>query len=323
MYLPPISEIFSLQKDCGDSLGTCRHEKGIIVKGIGGFDYVAAAGKIWECRARGAFRNQKMTPLVGDRVEISIYEGEHENAIERIEPRRNALRRPPVANIDQLFIVVSSCEPRPNTLLIDRLTVLAVRSRIQPVIILTKSDLGDVSELQEIYRTTGFPTLVASGVTDEGLEAVRALLPGKISAFTGNSGVGKSTLLNRLNPEWNLETAPISKKLGRGKHTTRASTLLELGGGYVVDTPGFASLELQRDEVILKEDLADCFPEFRPYLDQCKFYPSCSHVRDKGCAVLQAVSDGAISESRHESYVAMYNEVKDVEAWQLRQKPGR
>lgn len=295
-----------------------RKENGIIVKGIGGFYYVEADGEVWECRARGVFRKEKLTPLVGDHVSISIFEGEHENTIDSIEERKNSLRRPPVANIDQLFIVVSSCEPKPNTLIIDELTVLAIHAGINPVIILTKSDLEDVTELQDIYETTGFPTIVASGMTDTGLDEVRTLLKGKTSAFTGNSGVGKSTLLNRLEPGLNLATAPISQKLGRGKHTTRECTLLKIADGYVVDTPGFAALELQRDEVILKDELPYCFPEFRPYLESCKFYPSCSHVKDKGCAVVQAVQDGKISQSRHESYVSMLNEVKDIQEWQLR-----
>lgn len=295
-----------------------RTENGIIVRGIGGFYYVEAAGEVWECRARGVFRKEKLTPLVGDRVTISIYGGEHENTIDSIAERRNSLRRPPVANIDQLFIVVSSCEPKPNTLIIDQLTVLAIHAGINPVIILTKSDLEDVSELKAIYETTGFPTIVASGMSDEGLPQVRELLKDKTSAFTGNSGVGKSTLLNRLEPGLHLETAPISQKLGRGKHTTRECTLMKIAGGYVVDTPGFAALELQKDEVILKDELPYCFPEFRPYLESCKFYPSCSHVKDKGCAVVQAVKDGKISQSRHDSYVAMLNEVKDIQEWQLR-----
>lgn len=295
-----------------------RTENGIIVRGIGGFYYVEAAGEVWECRARGVFRKEKLTPLVGDRVTISIFEGEHENTIDSIAERRNSLRRPPVANIDQLFIVVSSCEPKPNTLIIDQLTVLAIHAGINPVIILTKSDLEDVSELKAIYETTGFPTIVASGMSDEGLPQVRELLKDKTSAFTGNSGVGKSTLLNRLEPGLHLETAPISQKLGRGKHTTRECTLMKIAGGYVVDTPGFAALELQKDEVILKDELPYCFPEFRPYLESCKFYPSCSHVKDKGCAVVQAVKDGKISQSRHDSYVAMLNEVKDIQEWQLR-----
>ncbi len=298
-------------------MSSTEAKDGIIVKGIGGFYYVESEGEIYECRARGAFRKNKITPLVGDRVSVTLYEGDHENTIDAIAPRTNELRRPPVANIDRLFIVVSSTEPKPNTRIIDQLTVLAVRAGIEPVIVLTKRDLADVSELKEIYDKTPFHTVIASGMEDEGLDEIRALLKGKTSAFTGNSGVGKSTLLNRLDPDLELATAPISQKLGRGKHTTRECTLLKVAGGFVVDTPGFAALELQRNEIILKEDLADCFPEFAPYLEDCKFYPSCAHVKDKGCAVLQAVEDGAISKSRHESYVAMYDEVKDVKEWQL------
>lgn len=291
---------------------------GTIIKGIGGFYYVEAADGIYECKARGAFRKEGLTPLVGDRVSITVHEGEHENTIDEIFPRENELRRPPVANIDRLFIVVASTEPRPNPLVIDRLTAIAVRKGIEPVIVLNKADLKDVTDLKDAYEKTPFSVVVTNGLTGEGTEELKGLLQGKTCAFTGNSGVGKSTLLNALDTELDLATAAISKKLGRGKHTTRECTLMNVCGGYVVDTPGFASLEFARDELVLKEDLEDCFPEFEPYIPQCKFHPSCAHMNDKGCAVTHAVEKGYIAQSRYRSYRTMFEEVKDLEAWQLK-----
>ena len=291
---------------------------GTIIKGIGGFYYVEAADGIYECKARGAFRNEGVTPLVGDRVSITVNDGDTENTVDEIFDRKNELRRPPVANIDRIIIVVASMEPRPNPLVIDRLTAIAVRKGIEPVIVLNKADLKDVTELRETYEKTPFPVVTTNGLTGEGTEERKALLEGKTCAFTGNSGVGKSTLLNALDPSLDLATAEISRKLGRGRHTTRECTLMKVCGGYVVDTPGFASLEFARDELVLKDELEDCFPEFEPYIANCKFHPSCAHLNDKGCAVTAAVEEGLIAESRYRSYRAMYEEVKDLEAWQLK-----
>lgn len=259
-------------------------ENGIIIKGIGGFYYVETATGIYECKARGVFRKEKVTPLVGDRVVISVNEHlNSENAIEEILPRKSFLNRPPVANIDKLIIVISGCDPKPNTLLCDRLTAIAVNRHIEPIIVLNKSDLIDVKDLFDAYSLAGFRTIIASGLTGEGVDEIRDVLDGCISAFTGNSGVGKSTLLNKISPVLNLNTQEISKKLGRGKHTTRECTLHKIGDGYVADTPGFASLELLKNEIILKDDLQYCFPEFEPFIERCKFYPNCAHIGDKGC----------------------------------------
>lgn len=291
---------------------------GIIVKGIGGFYYVETAEGIFECKARGVFRKEKITPMVGDCVEITVNENA-ENTIDEIAPRRTALQRPPVANIDQLIIVVSSTEPRPNTLLVDRLTALAVKNNIEPVIVLNKIDLEDVEYLKDIYEKTVFTVVEACGKTGEGTKEIREILKNKISAFTGNSGVGKSTILNQIDKNLNLSTSEISQKLGRGKHTTRECTLIKLDDNtYVADTPGFASLELLKQEPILKEDLQYCFPEFEPFIEHCRFCPNCSHTTDKGCAVIKAVEDGEISKSRHDSYKALYEEVKDVKEWQIK-----
>lgn len=293
-------------------------QNGIIIKGIGGFYYVETADGIFECKARGVFRKEKITPMVGDNVVISINDNA-ENTIDDIKERRSALQRPPVANIDQLVIVVSGTEPRPNTLLVDRLTAIAVKNNIEPVIVLNKSDLIDVGELVDIYTKTKFKVIKACGKTGEGVDEIRAILQNKVSAFTGNSGVGKSTILNQINPDLGLATNEISQKLGRGKHTTRECTLIKLDDNtYVADTPGFASLEILKQEVILKEDLGYCFPEFEEFFEDCKFYPNCAHVKDKGCAVIKAVEDGVIAKSRHDSYKALYEEVKDVKEWQVK-----
>lgn len=292
---------------------------GIIVKGIGGFYYVEATDShIYECKARGVFRKEGITPLVGDRVLISLSGDDSYHSIERIEPRKNELRRPPVANLDRLFIVVSSCEPNPNALVTDRLTALAVKQGIEPIIVLNKSDLKDISEWKAAYESAGFVTIVANGKTGQGAEEIKALLKDHTSAFTGNTGVGKSTLLNCVDPNLALATGEISRKLGRGRHTTRECTLLKTCGGYVADTPGFASLEFDQKDLIKKEELPDCFPEFAPFVEQCKFYPSCAHMSDKGCAVRAAAEEGVIAASRYHSYQLLYDEVKDIKDWQLK-----
>ena len=296
-----------------------NQKQGIIIKGIGGFYYVESAQVLYECKARGVFRKNGITPMCGDRVVISVNEEERaENTIDEVLPRKNFLLRPPVANIDRLIIVVAGAEPRPNTLLIDRLTAIAVSRGIEPVIVLNKADLADIGELYSTYKKVGFETVIASGKTGEGVGEIKKLLEGKTCAFTGNSGVGKSTLLNRIDPDLSIKTAEISQKLGRGKHTTRECTLHKLEGGYDADTPGFASLEILKNEVIMKEDLPDCFPEFHEYIENCRFYPNCAHMDDKDCAVRTAVLDGEVPKTRYESYRTMYNEVKDLKTWQFK-----
>ncbi len=290
--------------------------QGLIIKGIGGFYYVETANGLLECKARGAFRKEKITPMAGDRVLVN----EVEHTIDEILPRTSALQRPPVANIDRLFIVISATQPRPNTLLVDRLTAIAVKNNIEPIIVLNKTDLENVDELVDIYSKTKFTLIRACGKTGEGVDEIRNELKGHISAFTGNTGVGKSTLLNWINPELNLETSEISQKLGRGKHTTRESTLIKLDDNtYVADTPGFASIEALADQIILKDDLDLYFPEFEDFLPECKFYPHCSHVKDKGCRIRElAEEDKEISISRYNNYIKLYQEVENVKEWQLK-----
>ena len=293
-------------------------QNGLIIKGIGGFYYVETADGVYECKARGIFRKKKITPLVGDRVQITL-NSNAENTIDVIEERKNFLVRPPLANIDRLFIVSSVADPVINTGVLDRLIAIAEYKNIEPVIVFTKTDLDmSYKRYQKIYEKAGFKAIACDNTIGSGADEVRVLLKDNISAFTGNTGVGKSTLINAIAPELNLATGQTSKKLGRGKHTTRHCELFKIAGGYVADTPGFSSLDIERCEAIMKDDLPYCFREFRPYLDECKFSANCSHINDKGCAVKKAVDDGIISESRHNSYVQMYNEVKDIKEWEMK-----
>lgn len=289
--------------------------KGKIVKGIGGFYYVESADVIYECKARGNFRKQGISPLVGDDVEISVNENA-ENTIDKILPRKNQLVRPPLANLDRLFIVASIIDPNLNTLIIDKLIAIAEYKNIEPIIVITKTDLSD-SYIQyvDIYSKAGFKVVVCDNTNGKGAKEVKELLKDKISAFTGNTGVGKSSLLNQICPQLNLATGETSKKLGRGKHTTRHCELFKVNGGYIADTPGFSSIDFEKCEKIYKEDLPECFREFREYLGSCKF-TSCAHINDKGCAVCKAVDDGFISRSRHDSYISLYNDVKDFKEWE-------
>lgn len=289
---------------------------GIIIKGIGGFYYVEAAdGIIYECKARGVFRKEKITPLAGDKVEISVDEN-NKNSIDKIYERRNMFKRPPIANVDKLVIVSSVCDPRPNLLIIDRLTAVAVYKNVEPIIVFTKNDLQSADEYIEIYKNAGFKTFAVSNETGEGIGEIKAVIENGVCVFTGNSGVGKSSLINRTYPDFALETGEISKKLGRGRHTTRHVELLKINNGYIADTPGFSSLDFETNDLIKKDELAFCFPDFSDYIDSCKF-STCAHVNDKGCRLIEAVNNGDVMRSRHESYVTMYNEVKDIKDWQL------
>lgn len=291
--------------------------EGKIIKGIGGFYYVEAAGTLYECKARGNFRKMNISPLTGDNVLISVNENS-ENRIEEILERKNSLIRPPVANIDRLFIVSSLVDPIVNTYNIDKLIAIAEYKNIEPIIVFTKIDLeSNFSNLCKIYINAGFKTIVCNNLNGDGAQEVKELLKGKTSAFTGNTGVGKSSLLNAIDKNLALQTGETSKKLGRGRHTTRHCELFKVNGGYVADTPGFSSIDFEKCETILKDELFDCFREFRTFFGLCKF-STCSHTNEKGCAICQAVKDGMISESRHNSYVQMYNEVKNIKEWEIK-----
>ncbi|NLP47655.1 MAG: ribosome small subunit-dependent GTPase A [Clostridiales bacterium] len=288
-------------------------KEGLILKGIGGFYYVEAEGVTYECRARGIFRKEGITPLPGDRVLISLNEA-GENTIDEILPRKNYFARPPLANLDLLILVVSVCEPVPNTLVIDKLLASAHFKGIDTAIVVTKGDKKAPDELLSLYKKVGITTFAASGITYDGIEKLKKIISGKICAFAGNSGVGKTTLLNAIDKSLDLETAKISKKLGRGKHTTRHSELFKLGEGFIADTPGFASIDLVADEEFLKEDLQFCFVDFIPFIEKCKF-TGCSHIKTKGCEIIRQVEQGGILQSRYESYISMYDELKDKYSW--------
>ncbi len=296
-----------------------EYDDGLILKGIGGFYEVETPDGVFECRARGLFRKMGITPLAGDHAKLLV-SPDGTGAVEEILPRRNVLVRPPVANIDQLVIVVSTCEPSPNAPVIDRTIAEAEAAGIEPVLVVSKMDLKSGDALSGAYGKTGLPLFQVSPFEEEGTAGLRALLPGKVTAFTGNSGVGKSTLLNRMFDGFRQQTGEISRKLGRGRHTTRCVELLKLReGGYVIDTPGFSSLDPEFSGALTAENLAECFREFRPYLGRCRF-TSCTHTCEKGCAVLEAVREGKISPSRHESYVKIYREMKEKKAWQRKEK---
>ena len=289
-------------------------KEGIILKSIGGFYYVEASDTVYECKARGSFRKKGIKPVAGDKVQITVPDSGY-CALEEVYPRKNSIIRPPLANIDTLVIVVSTCDPTPNTFVIDKMTACAVQKGIEPVIVISKSDLSTADKLKEIYSLSKIKTIEYSSIDNRGVEEIKSLLNGKVTAFIGNTGVGKSTLLNALFPNLNLETGEISVKLGRGRHTTRSVELFKSEGGYVADTPGFSTVDLERYEVIEKDDLKYAFPEFEDYLDKCRF-STCSHTCEKGCSVVEALQKGKISPSRHQSYVAMYNEVKDLKKWE-------
>lgn len=287
--------------------------KGIITKGIGGFYFVEVANAIYECKARGIFRKNKISPLVGDVVEISINENA-ENTIDTILERKNSLIRPPVSNIDNLLIVVSTTDPKPNFYVIDKLIAIAEHKNIEPYIIISKTDLSSYAEIVNNYKDAGINLIVLDN--EDSYNKIKEIMKDKISAFTGNSGVGKTTLLNKLDNTLNLSTGAISDKLGRGRHTTRQAQLFRVCGGYVIDTPGFSSLDFEKVEIIKKDELPYCFREFKEYLGTCKF-TSCSHVNDKGCSICEAVKDGKISQSRHNSYIQMYNQAKEIKEWEI------
>lgn len=285
---------------------------GIIVKCLGGLYTVESPDGIYECKARGVFRAKGISPAVGDSVTVSG------GVITEIGERRNFIIRPPLANLDRILFVVSTVSPAPNFLILDKFIAIAEYKGIEPVVVITKTDLGDGSGVREVYDSIGIKTVEVDYADEGSVQRVRDLLSGRISAFTGNSGAGKSTLLNAVDPSLGLATGEISRKLGRGRHTTRHAELYKLaGGGYIADTPGFSTFETNRYDIIRKEELAGCFREFAEFTDSCRFR-DCSHTCEKGCAVVEAVEQGKIPKKRHESYCTMYEEAKQLKEWELK-----
>ena len=279
-----------------------------IIKALSGFYYVQTQDGVVECRARGKFRKEGVSPLVGDLVRIE--RSGKSGTVTEILPRKNSFIRPAVANVDLLVLLASCAIPQTEPFLIDRVLAIAGQQGVEPLLCVNKNDLEPGEGLAGIYRRAGFRVIVTSAETGEGIDELRAAISGKLSAFTGNSGVGKSSILNALCPELKLPVGEVSEKLGRGRHTTRHIELYCLGNGtFVADTPGFSSFETGQMDLVLAEDLQYAFPEFVPYLGQCRF-TGCAHVQDKGCAVCAAVQAGEIAESRHESYVKLYEGVK-------------
>ncbi|MBR5152314.1 MAG: ribosome small subunit-dependent GTPase A [Clostridia bacterium] len=283
--------------------------EGRIVKGIGGFYYVDTADGILECRARGIFRKEKLIPLVGDLVTISVDETTGTGAVEEIHPRKNLLIRPPVANVTQMAVVVATANPKPNLYLLDKLIASAEYAGIHPLICWNKTDLDSGEDYGELYRNAGFDVLLLSAETGQQVDLLKERLKDQVTVFAGNSGVGKSSLLNRIFGTETFATGDVSSRVERGKHTTRHSELAALPfGGYIIDTPGFGSFDIS---LLQPENVVELFREFTPYADGCRFR-DCSHTVEQGCQVLQAVEDGKIASSRHESYCALVQEIRDA-----------
>ena len=289
--------------------------EGIIVKALSGFYYVAAEGRLIECKARGRFRLDGSSPLVGDRVLCSL-DAHGKGRVDEVKERKNWFIRPAVANIDTLVFIAANTNPVTDPFLVDRFSVIAAEAGCELVVCINKTDIDPGDALFEVFTKAGFPVVRTSAETGEGTDKLCALLRGKVCAFSGNSGVGKSSLLNVLLPEAHIKTGEVSEKLGRGRHTTRHVELYALEGDtYVADTPGFASLDVTMTNVILKEQLQYDFPDFGPYLGSCRFH-DCAHLKEPDCAVMKAVAAGEISESRYRSYVKLYELSAQHKFWE-------
>ena len=287
-----------------------------IIKALSGFYYVQTEDGVVECRARGRFRRQDQSPLVGDFVRITR-QGD-KGVLEALLPRKNAFIRPAVANIDQLVVLASCAIPVTEPFLIDRVLAIAQLQNVPALVVVNKDDLAPAQPLAEIYRRAGVPVLVTSAETGEGIEALREALAGKLSCLTGNSGVGKSSLLNRACPQLQLPVGEVSEKRGRGRHTTRHIELYSLGSNtFVADTPGFSAFDTERMELVHKEQLQYAFPEFAPYLGHCQF-PDCAHRKEPGCAVRKALAEGKIGQTRYSSYERLYELASQLKEWELK-----
>ncbi|MFI3227049.1 MAG: ribosome small subunit-dependent GTPase A [Clostridia bacterium] len=295
--------------------------QGIILKGIGGFYYIDTEDGIIECKARGKFRHKSQTPTIGDKViveKVAIEEGILRGYLKEILPRKNKLIRPAISNIDLLVVVVSQAPPKTDTFLIDKVCAIACNQDIEVVIFINKTDIDEALELEKIYTGVGYKVIKGSAIDGSGIDELSETIRGKITTFTGNSAVGKSSILNQIDPQFDLKVGGLSEKIGRGKHTTRHVELLKTkDGSFVADTPGFSSFDTTQMDLVLKENLQHTFIEFEPYIGECKF-SSCSHTKEKGCAILQALNEGKIAKSRFDNYVKLYDAVKDIKEWELK-----
>ena len=289
---------------------------GRIIRSLSGFYEVQTQSGTVTCRGRGSLRRGNESPLTGDMVEISVEKGK--GMVERILPRKNRFIRPAVANIDALVIFAANTNPVTEPFLIDRVAAIAGDREVSVILCVNKCDLDPAVDLIRIYKNAGFQVIRASAETGEGVEELRQLIKGKLVAFTGNSGVGKSSMLNRLCPELALATGEVSEKLGRGRHTTRHVELYDLGDDtFVADTPGFSSFDTDQMEVLLKENLQYAFPDFEAYLGSCQFH-DCTHRKEPGCAVRQAVEEGKIEKTRYDSYLRLYEKASQIKQWELK-----
>ena len=291
-------------------------KNGRIIRSISGFYDVQTDGGLVSCRARGILRKNGETPLTGDLVEITLERGK--GMVERILPRSNSFVRPAVANVDALVVFAANVNPVTEPFLIDRVAAIAGDQGVSVYLCVNKCDLDPAQDLLRIYTNAGFRVISTSAETGEGVEELRSLLRGKLTAFTGNSGVGKSSILNRLCPELALATGEVSEKLGRGRHTTRHVELYCLEENtYVADTPGFSSFDTDQMDVILKENLQYAFPDFSPYVGKCQFH-DCSHRKEPGCAVTAALAAGEIEPTRYDSYLRLYEKASQIKLWELK-----
>lgn len=288
--------------------------KGKILKSVGGFYTAETPEGILVCTARGLFRLKNVSPMAGDNIEITKEEN-NEPVITEILQRKNFLVRPPLANLDTVLLIVSTCEPKPSALVTDKLIAILESKDIIPALVFTKKDKYICAEFAQVYEKLGLPVFFTDNTSGEGSEQIKQYICGKTSALIGNSGVGKTSLMNYIIPELGAETNIISKKLGRGKHTTRQVELYNLGNGtYIADTPGFSTVEAKYYGVLEKEEIAHYFREFKEFENKCLF-SDCAHLKEKGCAITQAVSDGVISQSRYASYEKMYDDAKQNEKY--------
>ena len=290
--------------------------EGRIIRSLSGFYEVQTENGTVTCRARGSLRRGTEIPLTGDLVTISVERGK--GMVEKIHPRRNSFVRPAVANVDALVVFAANANPITEPFLIDRVAAIAGDQEVPVYLCVNKCDLDPAQDLIRIYTHAGFPVIAASAETGEGIEQLREMVRGKLVAFTGNSGVGKSSILNRLCPALELPTGEVSEKLGRGRHTTRHVELYDLGEGTLVaDTPGFSSFDTDQMEVMLKENLQYAFPDFGAYIGQCQFH-DCSHRKEPGCAVTKALQAGEIEPTRYDSYLRLYEKASQIKLWELK-----